>query len=203
MRRGSANSSTMLLSGGRPSPLDGSTPLIEDESDAPYSSTRSTPCPPGQAARSPASRESTQPPPSSNHATPGDPEVHSEPPRYHEARHAAASTEEERHLKESIASLRQKLEASTALVDRLHLRNEVYRLENEMNEKKVQQVRLEQQSAKEEAHTATEAGRKRQMVLSSMLCLLLLALLIYINWSLFHTPEVAYVRQRRRALLGL
>ncbi|KAK4625907.1 uncharacterized protein CLAFUR5_06112 [Fulvia fulva] len=188
----------MLFSEGMPSPHDGSTPLIEHNSDILDSSIRSTPCPRERRRTSPAHSESTLLQPSSNRATPGGLDVF-EPPKDEARDHgAAAGTQEQLRLQESIASLRRKLEASTALVDRFHLRNEVIRLEKELNEKKLEQARSEQQSAKEDASTAVEAGRKKEVALSSILCILLLALFVYVNWSLFYSPEISYVRQRRR-----
>ena len=113
MRRASTNSSAILLSGGRSSPHDGSTPLIEDDSNHPYSSKRSTPCPPRPAAASLTDSEATQQPPSSTRATPSDREVSTQPEHHARNGDAAATWEEERNLTDTVISLRQKLDASS------------------------------------------------------------------------------------------
>ncbi|EME45187.1 hypothetical protein DOTSEDRAFT_33752 [Dothistroma septosporum NZE10] len=193
----------MLLSGGRPSPHDGSTPVIEDDSNEPHSSTCSTPCPGSPVATSPTDSESTQQRLSRTQATLGDSEVPDWPRNSTKYAEAVPTTKQERDLKEPITSLRQKLEASTALINRLHLRNEVIRLENVLDGKRLQEARSEQRDATEKAQAATGDGRKTKVVLGSVLGFLLLVLSGYVNWALFYSPEVSYVRQRRRAVLGL
>lgn len=169
------------------------TPVI-DESEFTLNSIRSTPCPPG---RNPSAdeghvKELITIVPEKTGAQPGRGKQPQE-------RAKEGAKDEECRLRNSMATLREKLASSTALINNLRTRNDFYQAENTAKEaqlKKAQEARAMADSA------ANHEEKFRRFVLVAMF-LIVVGIAVYSYWCWYRGPEMQYVLRRRREVLGI
>lgn len=176
------------------------TPTIE-ESDFTMNSVRSTPCPPGrnQLPNGSSSPDGDSKAPKSVSRVPDSGPAYTGP-----GDHPTEAQEPEKsRLRGSMATLREKLASSTALINNLRTRNDVFQAENTAKEAKLKEAREERDRLRAVADTETESGEALRIFVLMALSLAVLLVVVYSYWCWYNGPEMQYVLRRRREVLGV
>lgn len=178
----------------------GSTPVIE-ESEFSFNSFRSTPCPPGRdqdpGSSTPRGRARFR----DNNSEVAEPVVLV--PDSTIAPPGSGRQQEKNDLRDSMATLRVKLANSTALINNLRTRNDVFQAENTAKEAQLKEAREEADSIKAVADSATEEGEAFRRFVFTAVSFVVLIVVAYSYWCWYNGPEMQYVLRRRREVLGI
>lgn len=184
------------------------TPVVAEETDQILNTRGSTPCPGGDPANANALDVFGNPQPSENDgdgipATPWSELNRRENDRNLQAAIDHVPGSEVNRLRSSIARLQEKLGVSTAMVHNLQTRNAIHQADADRGEAQLKQANEARDNALARIADTDKTFDQVKSNLTSLICLILVAIFLYAYACHYYGPEMSYIRKRRSEVLGV
>ena len=184
------------------------TPVVTEEAEQHLNTRGSTPCSGGAPANAHTLDvfEKSQPSENDGGGIPATP--WSELNRRENDRNLQAAIDhipesEVNRLRSSIARLQEKLGVSTAMVHNLQTRNAIHQADADRGEAQLRQAEEARDNALARVADTGKTFDQVKSNLTSLICLILVAIFLYAYACHYYGPEMSYIRKRRSEVLGV